>query len=206
MQVDSFESGSRDARTGVSCKLRKLRQVELWSELRFHYSTCMKRLRSHPRHLTRASKLAWCKRGLNKCNLWQNRRQHCYVSVLSDAQHYGRTLIQVHDKWQERPLRWLVGKKVKQSNNIFMEVWGERMYSSYSFTTSALDGAEWSVSRPGHAYPPGKGPSLPIGQVAGWAPEPVWTQRLEEKSLASAGDRTSIARSSSPYPDSPLVG
>jgi hypothetical protein len=32
--------------------------------------------------------------------------------------------------------------------------WGERIYSSYSFTTSALDGAEWSNSRPGHALPP----------------------------------------------------
>jgi hypothetical protein len=76
--------------------------------------------------------------------------------------------------------------------------WGERRYSSYSFTTSALDGGEWSGSRPGHALPPGKGPPVPIVQEAGWAPEPVWTQRLEEKSFAPAGDRTPIARSSSP--------
>jgi hypothetical protein len=33
---------------------------------------------------------------------------------------------------------------------------------------------------------------VPIVQEAGWAPEPVWTQRLEEKSSASDGDRTSI--------------
>jgi hypothetical protein len=71
------------------------------------------------------------------------------------------------------------------------------MYSSYSFTTSALDGGEWSASRPGRALPPGKVSPVPIVQEAGWAPEPVWTQRLEEKSLASAGDRTSIARRSS---------
>jgi hypothetical protein len=38
---------------------------------------------------------------------------------------------------------------------------GERKYSSYSFTTSALDGGEWSAS----------------------CPEPVWTQRIEEKIL-----------------------
>jgi hypothetical protein len=57
---------------------------------------------------------------------------------------------------------------------------------------------EWSASRPGHALPPGKGPPVPIVQEAGWATEPVWTQRLEEKSFASAGYRTSIARSSSP--------
>jgi hypothetical protein len=35
---------------------------------------------------------------------------------------------------------------------------------------------------------------VPTVQEAGWAPEPVWTQRLEEKSLAPAGDRTRIAR------------
>jgi hypothetical protein len=41
-------------------------------------------------------------------------------------------------------------------------------------------------------------PPVPIGQEAGRAPEPVWTQRLEEKSFAPAGDRIPIARSSSP--------
>jgi hypothetical protein len=62
-----------------------------------------------------------------------------------------------------------------------LEAQRERMYSSYSFTTSALDGGEWSASLHGYALPPGKGPLIPIGQEAGWAPEPVWTQRLEEK-------------------------
>jgi hypothetical protein len=64
--------------------------------------------------------------------------------------------------------------------------WGERRYSSYSFSTSALDGGEWSASRPDRALPPGKGPPVPIVQEVGWAPEPVWTQRLEEKSSAPA--------------------
>jgi hypothetical protein len=40
---------------------------------------------------------------------------------------------------------------------------------------------------PAALLPPGKGPPLPIVQEAGWAPEPVWTQRLEGKSFASAG-------------------
>jgi hypothetical protein len=44
---------------------------------------------------------------------------------------------------------------------------GETRYSSYSFTTSALDGGEWSASRPCHAIPPGKGPPVPIVQEAG---------------------------------------
>jgi hypothetical protein len=75
---------------------------------------------------------------------------------------------------------------------------GERSYSSYSFSTSALDAGEWSASRPGRTLHPGKGPPVPIVQEAGWPPEPVWTQRIEEKSFAPAGDRTPIARSSSP--------
>jgi hypothetical protein len=64
------------------------------------------------------------------------------------------------------------------------------MYSSYSFTTLPLDVDERSASRPGRSLPPGKGTPVPIEQEAGWAPEPVWTQRLEEKSLASAEDQT----------------
>jgi hypothetical protein len=51
---------------------------------------------------------------------------------------------------------------------------------------------------PAALLPPGKGPPVPIGQEAGWAPEPVWTQRLQEKFFAPAGNRTPIARSSSP--------
>jgi hypothetical protein len=72
---------------------------------------------------------------------------------------------------------------------------GERRYSSCSYLTSALDGGEWSASRPGRALPPGKEPSVPIVQETGWAPEPVWTQRLEERSSASVGDRTPAVQS-----------
>jgi hypothetical protein len=51
---------------------------------------------------------------------------------------------------------------------------------------------------PAALLPPGKGPPVPIVQEAGWASEPVWTQMLEEKYFAPAGDRNPIARSSSP--------
>jgi hypothetical protein len=44
-------------------------------------------------------------------------------------------------------------------------------------------------------FTPRKGPPAPIEQAAGWAPEPVWTQRLEEKSSASVGDRTPAVQS-----------
>jgi hypothetical protein len=61
------------------------------------------------------------------------------------------------------------------------------MYSSYSFMTSVLDGGEWSASRPGCALPRGKGTPVPIGQEVGWAPETVWTQRLQENLLPLPG-------------------
>jgi hypothetical protein len=71
---------------------------------------------------------------------------------------------------------------------------GGRWYSSYSYLTSALGGGEWSVSRPGRSLPPGKEPPVPLGQEARWAPEPVWTQGLEEKSSAPVWDRTPIVQ------------
>jgi hypothetical protein len=77
--------------------------------------------------------------------------------------------------------------KVKQSYNTPANTWGERRYSFYLFLTSALDGGERAASHPRRALPPGKGPPVPIVQEAGWAPEPVWTERLEGKSFASAG-------------------
>jgi hypothetical protein len=73
--------------------------------------------------------------------------------------------------------------KSKEVPPYAMEAQGKRRYSSYSFMTSALDGGEWSASRSGRALPPGKGPPVPIGQEAGWAPEPVWTQRLDKNPL-----------------------
>jgi hypothetical protein len=72
---------------------------------------------------------------------------------------------------------------------------GDRRYSSYSLLTSALEGGEWSASRPGRALPPGKEPPVPTVQEVGWAPEPVWTQRLEEKCSSSVGDRTPAVQS-----------
>jgi hypothetical protein len=45
------------------------------------------------------------------------------------------------------------------------------------------------------AFTPGEKTPVPTVQGAGWAPEPVWTQGLEEKSSASVGIEP---RSSSP--------
>jgi hypothetical protein len=49
-----------------------------------------------------------------------------------------------------------------------------------------------------HARPrftPWKGPPVPTVQEAVWDPEPVWTERLQEKSFASAGARTPVVQS-----------
>jgi hypothetical protein len=64
-----------------------------------------------------------------------------------------------------------------------------RRYSSYSFLTPALDTVRGQPHAPKRALPP-----VPIVQEAGWASEPVWTQRIHEKSFAPAGDRTRLSR------------
>jgi hypothetical protein len=51
-----------------------------------------------------------------------------------------------------------LGIKQKQSHNTPMEVQGERMYSSYSFTTSAQDGMSGQLLAPASLYPRGKDP------------------------------------------------
>jgi hypothetical protein len=45
---------------------------------------------------------------------------------------------------------------------------------------------EWSASRADRDLPPRKDPRYPL------ASDLVWTQRLEDKSFASAGDRTPV--------------
>jgi hypothetical protein len=74
---------------------------------------------------------------------------------------------------------------------------GGGKYISYTFLNLALEGGEWSASRPGRVLPPGKGPPETTVQVAGWAPEPVSTQRLEVIPFPRAANkhRSSIKQS-----------
>jgi hypothetical protein len=70
-------------------------------------------------------------------------------------------------------------QKTKQSYTPWWRLGGEQ-YSSYSFDLGTRWG--WVVSvTPLPRFVPGKGPPVPIVQEAGWAPEPVWTQRLENR-------------------------
>jgi hypothetical protein len=72
--------------------------------------------------------------------------------------------------------------KAKQSHNTPMEAQGERIYSSYSFTSSAPDGLSGQRHAPAALYLRER-TLVPTVQDSAWVPEPVWTQRLEEKSF-----------------------
>jgi hypothetical protein len=63
----------------------------------------------------------------------------------------------------------------------------ERKYIALLILDVDTRWGEWLASRLGRALPPGKEPLVPPGQEAGWAPEPVWTQRLEENPLPLPG-------------------
>jgi hypothetical protein len=57
--------------------------------------------------------------------------------------------------------------KVNQSHNTSMKGKGERIYSSYSLMTLALDVGEWSASRRGRSLPRGKDPRFPLNRRLG---------------------------------------
>jgi hypothetical protein len=59
---------------------------------------------------------------------------------------------------------------------------GERRYSSYSFSTSALDRVEWSTSRPGRVLPPWE--RTPGTHCTGrWVGPSLDTESTSEKSV-----------------------
>jgi hypothetical protein len=96
--------------------------------------------------------------------------------------------------WLSYPAHCETSKKVKQSRCTPWRRLEERRNSSCSFTTSALYGCEWSASRPGRALVPRKGPPYPLYRRLGRSGHRGW----RKYPFASAGDRTSIARSYSP--------
>jgi hypothetical protein len=75
-----------------------------------------------------------------------------------------------------------------------MQALGERRYSSYSFTTSAID----EVSRQRHTqaalYPREKEPRYPLDSRLGGPQSRSGHRGYRKKSFAPAEDRTSIVR------------
>jgi hypothetical protein len=104
---------------------------------------------------------------------------------IQSAPHY-TTAHTVASVTMSKLYKWLF-KKLKLSHYTPRRRLGERRYSSYSFSTSALNGGELSASRPDRPLAPGPG-----------GPQSKSGHRGQRKNhFASAGDRTSIARSSS---------
>jgi hypothetical protein len=77
--------------------------------------------------------------------------------------------------------------------------WGERRYSSYLLSTSALDGGEWSASCPSRALAPGKDPGYSLYRRLGGPQNRSGHRGYRKNPFASAGNRNSIARSSYHY-------
>jgi hypothetical protein len=87
--------------------------------------------------------------------------------------------------------RWIVTNITSASVTTFLAfLAGIISWSVYCNTHSRLRhlmGVCGQRHAPAALLPPGKGHPVPIVQEAGWAPEPVWTQRIEEKSFAPPG-------------------
>jgi hypothetical protein len=115
-----------------------------------------------------------------------------YVSVMTT----GPVVTKPSHKWEDNIK---VKGKVKKGKVVPLRSTeahlGDRRYSSCSFLTWALEGGEWSASRPSRALRPCKEPPVPTVQEAGWAAEPVSTQRLEEKPSSFIGDLTPAVQS-----------
>jgi hypothetical protein len=86
-----------------------------------------------------------------------------------------------YHSFQDLKLALLLPKKLQLFHYMPRRRFGEMRYSSYSFSTSALDAGEWSASPFGRALSPGERTPGTFGQEARWAPAPVWTQRLQKK-------------------------
>jgi hypothetical protein len=78
-----------------------------------------------------------------------------------------------------------------------MEAQGERMYSSYSFTTSAIDGVSDQRHPSAVLYPQGKDLQYALYRRLGGPRVGLDTEARGKILSASIRDRTSIARSCS---------
>jgi len=70
--------------------------------------------------------------------------------------------------------------------------WGVEI-QPHAFFTSALDGSQWSASRPGR-FIPREEPLVPSGQEARWATELVWMPTCQVCQLWKQNITTSISK------------
>jgi hypothetical protein len=101
-----------------------------------------------------------------------------------------KTLWQGRQLYPPSPEKVVLPKAVPQNS---MEAQCGEEVSLYSFMTSQLDGVSGQDHAPAALYPREETPGT-HSTGGGWAPEPVWTQRLEEKSFASAGCAADFCR------------
>jgi hypothetical protein len=69
------------------------------------------------------------------------------------------------------------------------------------YTNKIIGGGEWSASRPGRALPPGKDSRYSLYRRLGGPQSRSGHRGYKKNSFDSTGNRTSIARSSSPQQD-----
>jgi hypothetical protein len=69
------------------------------------------------------------------------------------------------------------------------------MCAFYSFLCLTLDGSEWSVSRPGHVLPSGKGPAYPMVKVLGGPQRASLVTKVRRRIFGPAQDQTLVFQS-----------
>jgi hypothetical protein len=90
--------------------------------------------------------------------------------------------------------------KVKWPRYMLWMALGGRGSKQILFFLNLVTRRGWVVSiTPPPSLPPRKGPTVSIVHETGWAPEPVWSQKLEQKSSASVGVQTPIVQSAAKY-------
>jgi hypothetical protein len=113
---------------------------------------------------------------------------HCMTSI-----NCARTLALISVRRTVPSGNIYIGKAVPQ--HTYGGTGGERRYSSHLFLTSALDGGEWSSSRPGRVYPRGMDPGYPLDRRLG-GPKTCLDSEVREKIIC-------LCRGSNP--DRPVV-
>jgi hypothetical protein len=106
--------------------------------------------------------------GKNYCILWTN---YSARKQLVNEIHVGLKIQLNNNKlWVTLAHGTVSGSSGKAKKLPHYTPWrrlGDRRYSSYPFSTLALDKSEWSTPRPGHALSPGKDPRYPLNSRLG---------------------------------------